>query len=65
MKVYYVEAFSGEQYTDYTWVHSIYSTKEKAEAFIKGMGPGVHDENLADYEYGYYIRQDCVEMEVQ
>jgi len=63
MKVYYVEAFSGDG--EDTWVHSIYSTKEKAKAFIKGMGPGVQEEDSANYDLGYYIRQDCVEMEVQ
>jgi len=65
MKVYYVEDFSAEEYTDYTWVHSVYSTKEKAEAFIRGVGLGVQDEDLPKHEYGYFVRQDCVEMEVQ
>ena len=65
MKVYLVEAFDGEPYAHYRWVHSVFSTKEKALAFIKGMGAEAHEENLDNYEYGYYIEQDVVEKEVK
>lgn len=65
MKVYYIEAFSAEEYTDYTWVDSIWSTKEKAEAYIKSMGKGPHGVDNSNYDYGYFLRQDCVEMEVK
>jgi len=65
MKVYYVEAFSAEEYTDHTWVDSVYSTREKAEAYIEGMGKGPHGVDVPNYDYGYFLRQDCVEVEVQ
>lgn len=65
MKVYVVEAFTAEVYESDTWVHGVYSTKEKAQAVIKGFGREVQNQDLENYEYGWLIIPSVREFEVQ
>ena len=64
MKVYVVVAFSAEPYSDYSWVDSVWSTLAKAEKYLE-ENTGPLGQNLAEFEYGYYLFSTVVEMEVQ
>ena len=62
MKVYLVEGFTAEPYESYTFIHSAYDSKEKADTLIKNLGEGVQDETLESC--GWFVRKNCVEVEV-
>lgn len=65
MKVYLVRAFTAEEWENYSWVHGVYATKEKAQAIIDGFGRGVQEENLDDGQCGWFIDVGIAEIEVQ
>jgi hypothetical protein len=64
MKVYVVVAFSAEPYSEGYWVDSVWLTLAKAEKYLE-ENPGPLGQNLAEFEYGYYLSSTVVEREVQ
>lgn len=64
MKVYIITAFTAEQYEDHTWVDSVWSTKESAEAYLKEHA-GLIRSTEDDDDYGFYLFEDIDEYEVR
>lgn len=62
-KVYVVTAFSAEPYEDSEWTDSVWSTMEKADAYVKSKR-GVQFSYPKD-DYGYIISTTIKEYEVQ
>jgi len=65
VKVYIVTAFTAEEWENHSWIHSVYSTREKAEASIKEVGMGVQEEDQADFLSGWFLSQNCEEWGVE
>lgn len=63
MKVYVVMAFDAEPYSHGSWVHGIYSSKEKAEAVI-GEPYTIYDADEDGYG-GYMLSGRIDEVIVQ
>jgi hypothetical protein len=65
MKVYIVQALSANAYDNFSWPHSVYYTKEKAEAFIRGCGNTMQEADRDLFGEGWFVDKDVLEMEVQ
>lgn len=62
MKVYIVNWFDAEQYSDCSGVHSVYSSRDAAQGFIDEKGIGPHFE-IGSHN-GYFLSDDIEEYEV-
>lgn len=65
MKVYIVSWFTMEEWEHYSGIEKVFSTREKAEAFVKEHKNVVLDEDLENYEYGRRISGHIQEIEVE
>lgn len=65
MKVYIIEAYDGEPFSDLHWVEAVFSSQAAADSYLLERGKGPHDEDLENHEYGYYLAGDPQGYEVQ
>ena len=65
MKVFIVNWFSAEEYTNESGVEKVFYNKEKAENFVKEHKGVVLDEDLENYNYGRMISSRIQEIEVE
>lgn len=64
MKVFIVNWFSAEEYTNESGVEKIFYNKEKAKAFVDKHQHVVLDEDLENYNYGRMISNRIQEIEI-
>lgn len=64
MRVYIVEAFTAESYEDYSWVDSVWASKEEAEKYVEN-NPGLLYEDPEEREYGYFLRKTVEGFDVR
>ena len=57
MKVWVVEWFSAEAYSDYSGVDSVHSSLEAAEKYIESLGEQPVVCNPEDYDEGFYLKE--------
>lgn len=55
--VWVLEAFDAEPYSTASWIHGVYSTKEQANKAKSELGTAPYEEDLENYEAGFYLRE--------
>ena len=56
MKVWILEAFSAEPYSDDQWIHGVFSSQGAAEEEIKSLGPQPIDFDPDEHDAGFFLR---------
>lgn len=65
MKVYIVNWFSAEKYSDHGGPLKAFSSKEKAQEFVDSHQNGPYDVDIDNWNEGYFVSSIIDELEIE